>query len=126
MFEINRSSIVIKPRQPFLDWARSYDDASKELTLDNLRDDTSVYLIPELWDNTDSNLVLEWCYKVVFEAELASWYTDEAAWPRARDLKMFLEWFDVEFHSMCFDLCDEEIETADDDLPGPLGPVTWH
>lgn len=126
MFEINRSSIVVKPRQPFLDWARSHDEDNEDLTLDNVRDDPTVYLIPDLWDNTEPNLVLEWCHSLVFDVELASWHTDPEAWPPDRDLRMFLEWFEVEFHSMCYDLCDDPIEPGDDDVPAGLGPATWH
>jgi hypothetical protein len=31
-------------------------------------------------------------------------------WPQDRDLKMFLEWFDVEFHSLIFDLDPTPLE----------------
>lgn len=29
------------------------------------------------------------------------------------DLKLFLEWFEVEFHSLVFDLCDNQIQVFD-------------
>ena len=115
MFEIDRSLMVVKPKQPFLDWARRLDDESEDLTLDHVRDDSLVYLIPQLWDNSDQQVVLEWCYAFVFEAELEAWHTDPEAWPQGRNLNMFLEWFEVEFHSLVFDLCDEPIRVIKDE-----------
>lgn len=39
--------------------------------------------------------------------QLRAWYTDEDLWPTLRDAEVFLEWFDLEFHSLVFDLDDE-------------------
>jgi hypothetical protein len=114
MFEIDRSLIVVRPKQPFLDWVQSVD-YEEGLTLGDLRVDPSAYLIPQLWTNDEQPAILRWCYGVVFEAELDSWYTDPALWPQNRDLEMFLEWFDIEFHSGVFDLCDEPIRIIDYD-----------
>ena len=121
MSEINRSLIVVKPKQPFLDWARALDDESKELTLESMCDDSTVYLIPEIWQDSDHQPVLEWCYDILFEAQLEGWWTDPAAWPQERNLKMFLDWFEVEFHSLVIDLCDEPIRAVEDeaDLEDP-------
>ena len=113
MREINRSLIVVKPKQPFLEWAQAVD-YMEGLTLEHMRDDDpSAYLIPELIYEDDQPEILKWCYEDVFEAELNSWYTDPALWPPRRDLKMFLEWFDIEFHSCVWDLCDDPIEIVD-------------
>ena len=112
MFDIDRSLIVVKPKQPFLDWVQSVHYA-EGLTLERVRDDASAYLIPELWNNDERPDILEWCYEDVFEAELGSWYTDPAVWPQARDLKMFLELFDIEFHSGVCDLVDDPINNLE-------------
>ncbi len=52
MFEIDRSLIVVKPKQPFLDWVQAVD-YEEGLTLEHVRDDPSAYLIPQLWDNDE-------------------------------------------------------------------------
>ena len=109
MSEINRSLIILKAKQPFLDWARTLDDEREELTLAELAEDSTVYLVPEIWRDSDQQAMLGTCYDILFEEQLAAWWTDEAAWPQPRDLKMFLAWFEVEFHSLVFDLCDEPI-----------------
>jgi hypothetical protein len=112
MFEIDRSLMIVKPNQPFLDWVQSVD-YEEDLTLDFVREDSSAYLIPQLWENSEQAVILEWCYEVLFEAELDSWFTDPELWPQERDLKMFLEWFDVEFHSLVFDLGEVPIQIVD-------------
>ena len=104
MSEIDRSLIILRFKQPFLDWARSLDDESKDLTLDSLNEDSTAYLVPEIGQDSDQEEFLKTCYDIIFEEQLEGWWTDEAAWPQPRDLKMFLEWFEVEFHSLVFDL----------------------
>jgi hypothetical protein len=115
MSEINRSLIVLKPKQPFLDWARTRDDESEELTLADLAQDSTVYLVPEIWQDSDQQEALEACYEIMFEDQLEAWWTDPAAWPSELNLKMFLDWFEVEFHSLVIDLCDEPIRIVEDE-----------
>ena len=121
MFEINRTVLVVKPRQPFLDWANSLDDEIKDLTLERLRRDCTAFLVPEIEYDSDLREVLEWCFELLFEEQLAGWHTEPEDWPQDRNLEMFLEWFEVEFHSLVFDLCDYQIQVIDynsDDVNG--------
>ena len=113
MSEINRSLLILKPKQPFLDWTRTLDDEDQDLSLEEIHHDSTAYLIPELWDDSDQQELLESYYDVLFEEQLAGWWTDETAWPPKRNLKMFLDWFEVEFHSLVFDLCDEPIRVIE-------------
>lgn len=58
MVRLNRSAIVVKPKQPFLDWLRTADPTSRNLTLQELVREPAIYLIPE-WDtSTEVNEVL--------------------------------------------------------------------
>ena len=113
MSEINRSLIILKTKQPFLDWARSLDDESKDLTLESLNEESTAYLIPEILEDSDQEEFLKTGYDILFAEKLAGWWTDEAVWPQPRDLKMFLNWFEIEFHSLVFDLCDEPIRIVE-------------
>jgi hypothetical protein len=61
MFEVNRTVLVVKPKQPFLVWALSLDDEIKDLTLGRLRADCTAYLVPEIQYESDQREVLEWC-----------------------------------------------------------------
>jgi hypothetical protein len=117
MFEIDRSLMVVRPKQPFLDWVLSVD-SDESITLESVREDPSAYLIPEICYDSDQQEILEWCYMTVFEGELNSWFTDPQTWPQKRDLKVFLDWFDIDFHSGVFDLCDAAIQVIDYELDG--------
>ena len=44
---LNRSAIVVKPKQPFLDWLHGADSTSSDLTLQELVLEPAIYLIPE-------------------------------------------------------------------------------
>jgi hypothetical protein len=107
MHEINRGLIVVRPKQPFLDWIRSVDEAPENLKLEDAQDDCTTYLVPELSSPNDEQAVIAWCWDVVFEQELFSWFTDENLWPTVRTQEMFMEWFDIEFHNLVFDLIDD-------------------
>lgn len=113
MSEINRSLVILRPKQPFLDWGMAIDDDDTNFTLEELAEDSTAYLIPELWQDSDQQELLESYYVVLFEEQLAGWWTVEADWPQKRDLKMFLAWFEVEFHSLVIDLCEEPIRVIE-------------
>ncbi len=117
MSEINRAVLVARTREPFLEWARALDTESAHLTLDDFRKDCSAYLVPEVWQDSDQDAVLRECFTIIFEEQLKSWHTDPSGWPQLRDLDTFREWFDVEFHSVVFDLCDDPIKSVEDDDP---------
>ena len=109
MSEINRSLIILRQKQPFLDWARTLEDRDIDFTLEELSNDSIAYLVPEILDDSEQEALLESCYDILFEEQLNGWWTDESNWPKERDLKMFLDWFEVEFHTLVFDLCDEPV-----------------
>ena len=97
---INRNAILVKIKQPLLDWINSiYPDSPVEST-----NEGTIYLIKE----KDSNVAIEkWLKKNfdnIFINELNDWHTDEKDWPQKRTYKQFKEWFDVEIHSMILDL----------------------
>jgi hypothetical protein len=121
MYEIDRSLLVVKPKRPFFDWVQAVDHDGG-LSLEDVREDPSAYLIPELESSEEEREILKGYYEDIFEAELLSWYTDPDDWPQQRDLKMFLEWFDVEFHSLVFDLLDEPIKILDQGLESDVEP----
>jgi hypothetical protein len=116
MAEVNRSVLIVKPRQPFLDWARSLDEEDKDLKLENISSDSTAYLVPQIWDDAVAESIVEWCYDILFELELGGWCVDPDTWPKTRDLPTFLEWFTVEYHSLALDLCDEPITNTTDDF----------
>jgi hypothetical protein len=65
--------------------------------------------MPEYEDDRRKENILRKYFKAIFEDRLFGWWTDPDAWPPKRDLKNFKKWFEVEFHSLVFDLVDEPI-----------------
>jgi len=109
---LNRGVVIVRPAQPFLDWAASLDDSGMAPDPD---DEQTVYLIPGYEDEDEAWEILEDFYAEIFERELFGWHTDEEAWPQDRDLEMFKRWFQIELHSVVEDLCDYAIEEEDED-----------
>ncbi len=107
---LNRGVVIVRPKQPYLDWAAALDDS--ELVPDPNAEQT-VYLIPSYGDDEEAWEILERVHPAIFENELYGWHTDEAAWPKGRDFAMFKAWFKIELHSVVEDLCDYEIVDED-------------
>jgi len=103
---LNRAVLIVRPRQPYLDWAAGLDDSGE---LPDPEGEQTVYMIPSYEDDEEAWEILEEVYEEVFENELYGWHTDPAAWPQERDFEMFQEWFEIEMHSVVEDLCDYEI-----------------
>ena len=102
---LNRSAVVVKPRQPYLGWTRRDDDQGlAESVFETLRKEPTIYLLPEYEDPSSQREVLEEFWPDLFEAMLEGWVTDEASWPKNRTLEMFREWFEVQMSSIVEDL----------------------
>lgn len=112
-FTINRTVVLLGPRQPFLDWLNNVDPDDEALTVEDLREDNEVFLIPQYNDNSDSEKWVEKRWSFLFEHMLMGWVDDEALWPQDRTLEMFREWFEIEIHTMAWDLSDEPLIVED-------------
>ena len=109
MYTIDRSVAIIRPKQPFLDWANQLPDAEDGVSLDDLKKDCTVILIAECnSDQEAKECISEMCLDF-FEGELFSWCTHEPWWPQNRTKEMFWEWFEVEFHSMVIDTYEDRV-----------------
>jgi len=108
MSMINRSVVIVKARQPFLQWLRSLPDPA-DVTLEQVNQDNASYLLPDYETDNEGKEILRQYFDLIFEEQLAGWWRDETAWPSRRDLATFMQWFDVEFHSVVLDLVDEPL-----------------
>ncbi len=63
---LNRSAIVVKPRQPFLDWLHTADPTSHRLTLRDLTREPTIYLILECDTEEDVHEVLREVCEEIF------------------------------------------------------------
>jgi len=110
---VNRSLMLVIFRQPYVDWANQLPDRSEREfkephTLENMTNEPTAYLVPEIFDDDELDAFLERMWIPIFEKELASWTIDEALWPKKRTFKMFTEWFEIGFSSMVFDIWSKE------------------
>ncbi|MHC4166615.1 MAG: hypothetical protein ACYSWQ_06645 [Planctomycetota bacterium] len=108
MKTVNRCVVTIKAKKPFLQWLKSLPDPA-DMTSAQVNQDSTVYLLPEYGHDDEQQIILERYFGLIFEEELAAWWQDEDTWPSQRDLRTFLNWFDVKFHSMVFDLVDQPL-----------------
>ncbi len=115
MLLVNRTALVVKPKQPYIDWANSLDSSSDGpvLSLEDPELDHNVYLVDEVIDPDELQEQLRRHYRTIFENELRDWHLLEADWPQGRDFEMFEAWFTVETHSVVIDLSDYELEVED-------------
>ena len=96
---INRSVIIIIPREPFFTWINSLDPENP-MTPQNFPERTA-YLIKST-DNQES--AMKKCYAIIFESELNGMWTDPNDWPKDRSYKIFKTWFEWHIGSLVLDL----------------------
>ena len=105
MRAVNRSALTVMPAQPFLDWLHRADPTSAELTLEDLRREPTVYLLPESDTEEQAQRRIKKHCKEIFEEQLDGWFRASSTWPEKRDFTTFCCWFEWTFHSGIFDLC---------------------
>lgn len=110
---INRSLILIVPKQPFYDWSNAlFPDLEQERASEE-RDYNSYLLEDELFlDDPKKELAKYW--KPIFLNELFGHCTDENTYPKL-SWKLFTEWFDFYKSSIVSDLSEQPIEIQDDE-----------
>ena len=108
MYFVDRSSVVLKPTAEFLAWLLSTDD-SIDLTLEQIRSNCSVFLVPEFDTPEEIMGYIGERYRSIFVGELSSWIMDESLFPKELTLDLFWAFFDLEIHDMVVDLEDDEL-----------------
>jgi len=120
---INRGVVVIKPKQPFLDWLQRDPTMPSLVTLEYLRAECLTFLVPDL-DHDEAVLnYLNPLKPLLFEMELAGWNRDPTTWPEERTAEVFDVWFEIEVHSMVYDLVNAPVKKEDEEVVDLGG--TW-
>jgi hypothetical protein len=109
MIVFNRAAIVVKPAKPFLDWLHRVDPTSRDLSLEDIQEDPTVYLLPGAGDDAEARECLAVFCGRIFEEQLDSWYRVASQWPKRRNLDAFERWFTWSQHSIVVDLSDGEL-----------------
>jgi hypothetical protein len=95
---INRSAIIVKPKQPFLDWLNNLYPNDE---MDDIRE-VNTYLVTDKIEDLETYLKKK--FDKFFMMELEEWHTNKKEWPQKRNYKMFNLWFRVETSTMIYDL----------------------
>lgn len=103
MHLINRAAIIVRPKQPFIDWASNTDEEAG-MSAEFLKDEFQIYLVPEDPRGESEIPPLEQVFEEIFIDQLNGWYMDDSTWPEPITLELFHEWFDVQGNSMVMDL----------------------
>ena len=106
MLYLNRTLIIVRPKQKFVNWINGV--SGEQLTLGDVLEDLSTYLVPELVEESEFYEFLYKYYKLIFEDHLDGWYADPETWPKL-SFEMFQDWFSIEQSSMIADLTDEPL-----------------
>ena len=112
---LNRAALILRYKQPFVDWINAADPsaASHALTLEEVNQEHAVYLV----EVDDEGGLADWLtrhHRELFEEELNGWYTDPALWPRDWSLTTLREWCSSELHTIVVDAGESPLE--DDEL----------
>jgi len=105
---VNRYALVLELTEAYLAWARECPEGDPDLTLDELREESTGYLIPEIDAEPESWLSRN--YVAMIEHELYAWCTDDTFWPENRSFKVFQQFFEARFCSMVLDMGANSIE----------------
>ena len=91
---LNRSAVTVCAREPFLRWPKPVS-RDTTTTLGEINSETDAYILPDYEDDDERQHLLSRYYNMIFEGQLAGWWTEEADWPQKRDAVMFTRWFSV-------------------------------
>jgi hypothetical protein len=106
---VQRSAIIIRPKQPFWDWLDGIHPGFKHHDEDD-DDSPDIYLLPDFEEMKAAETWLKKNFDLLFCTMLNDWYTDESHWVPKRTFKMFKEWFDYTLHTTVYDTLEEPIE----------------
>ncbi len=109
---INRAALIVRPKQPYVDWANSVDNDSPRAILQELRTDPSSYLVETIDLLEDFDLLIDDTWEWIFREQLNGWMRDPDLWPEGLTREMFLEWFDCELSTMIRDVLKPKNKTA--------------
>jgi hypothetical protein len=105
-------AVVVMPKEPFLNWVRNLPDPDHVVTLERLRKEPNIYLLPSL-SMADSEAAWAWIeegFDWLFVEQLEGWWRDEKAYPENRTYEMLLEWFEIHVSTMVQDMTPDLVE----------------
>ncbi len=104
MIKMNRNALVIKVKQPFVDWCNKNDD-SKERTVEQINEDPLVFLVPHDKDPKIKVIYVDCCFPDQIFNAMIKRHCDchKKAYPKPT-IKRFHQWFSVDHSYTVLDL----------------------
>lgn len=112
MYFVDRTAVVLKPTEIFLQWLKQSDSDLPDLTLAQLRSNCSVFLVPQFDEPEQAVAYFDERHREIFAAELSGWTVDEKNWPQSLDLETFWQFFELEVHDTVLDLEDADLQIS--------------
>ena len=109
---INRAGLIVRPKQPYVDWANSVDDDGPRANLQEIRASPSIYLVECIDFLEDFRLLVDDTWEWIFKEQLSGWMRDPELWPEELTRETFLERFDCELSTMIWDMLKTKIKPA--------------
>lgn len=111
IWTLNRELVVIRPKDPFVEWVHRVDRTGKPPEAEWIRSTSTSFLIPQFEFPDESWEWVEENCSMIFELELGDWFVDEETWPSDRSWDVFREWFEIEHIDTIWDLIDEPLSS---------------
>src|SRR3954470_9186087 len=105
---LNRSAVLVTPKQPFMDWLRTVDPSNADLEVEDVCEPT-IYLAAGTEDDEELERFVSDPSKMTFEDQLEGWYRVRSRDPLTRDFKTVCLWFDYRAEALLLDLCDDPL-----------------
>lgn len=117
---LNRDLLVVRPREPFLKWARSvFEDVPVDADEDVGWTDS--FLMPEFETEEEFLSWLRHNCDLIFEMMVSAWAGPPELWPEDRNWEAFQRWFEFERIETTWDLVDAPL-SSDPPTPHIEGP----
>lgn len=111
MYEVNRSVVLVRPQQPFLDWLHTLPGGvDPSVSLAALQQHCNALLVPGDDDAEAIRAFVLTRAETLFQAELADWCEDDSLWPSPLNAERFLHWFKLSIHPVVTDIADDPLE----------------
>jgi hypothetical protein len=118
---INRAIVIVKMRQPFVDWLNQALALAPPMRLEDIQQDCTAFLVPDGLGGAEAILKsLAPIKHLLLELELESWTEDKDIWPAERGAEVADAWLSLEAHSTIYDTVDAPLEWAPE-LPPAYG-----
>ena len=101
--QVNRTAVMLYPKQPFYDWLASVFPDHQGLNPKDLRMEPTLLLVAPVFSVEEGIEAIMTNWRQHFTSELYGWVTDESKWPKRLTKQLFLTWFDL---MVCSEVCD--------------------